>query len=224
MSRLFNHSYWSVYFIAGTQDVLFGEAVDTFVQRQQRLLTMLESALRAGVTCFQFREKGQNALSNETEIAHLAQACQSLCRAYHVPFFINDNVQLAKTLHADGIHVGQADQAIERVIAACAGQMHIGLSVNNFAQAKATNHLTAVDYLGVGPIYTTTSKPDAQPAVGLALLQQIKNQDITKPLVAIGGINADNAADVRLSGADGVAVISAITQATDRVWAVEQLK
>lgn len=200
----------AVYFVAGTQDMLCSS-----VKPSNQLLLCLESALMAGITCFQLREKGHHSLKNADEVSQLAKDCQQLCQRYHVPFFINDNVTLALDVGADGIHVGQDDMPIEQVIQQCQGRLYIGLSVNTLAQAVAANTLDNIDYLGVGPIFPTTSKADAQAVTGTELIRQIRQAGITKPLVGIGGINTANAYKVRAAGADGVAVISAITQSDD---------
>ncbi|AQY52245.1 thiamine-phosphate pyrophosphorylase [Listeria weihenstephanensis FSL R9-0317] len=191
-----------VYFIAGTQDVLAGE-----------LLPVLEDALKSGVTCFQFREK---KLTEPAKIESLAKSCQEICRKYQVPFFVNDDVKLALKIGADGVHVGQEDMAISKVIASCAGKMKIGLSVNTLEQADEAASCKALDYIGVGPIFATISKADAKPVTGLKLLQEIRDSGVTLPIVAIGGITPERAKWVRESGAQGMAVISAITKSENR--------
>lgn len=215
---------WSVYFIAGSQDIPCNKALISIEKRQQNLLRVLEQALVAGISCFQFREKADTALSISSDILRLAEQCQQLCHDYHVPFIVNDDVDLSLTIGADGVHVGQSDQAIAEVIERCPDNMLVGLSVNNLAQAQISANNSAIDYFGVGPIFPTTSKSDAKPVVGLSLLKAIKQSGINKPLVAIGGIDADNANDVRVAGADSIAVISAIAQQTDIAGAVQRLK
>ena len=209
----------SVYFIAGTQDVA-GEPAD----RVAALLDLLDRALAAGISCFQLREKGTKALQRPDDIRQLAEACLQRCRAHGVPLFINDDVDLALAIGADGVHVGQGDEAIEHVIARCEGKLLIGLTINTLEQAKLASHIDGIDYFGVGAIYATTSKADAKAPAGTGLIGSIRVAGIDKPMVGIGGISTENAAAVRRAGADGVAVISAITQADDVAEVVKRLK
>lgn len=211
-----NKNSLAIYFIAGTQDVCAPDG-----DKKLALLHLLSKACKAGITCFQLREKGEYALKNADEITQLAKACQQLCEHNHVPFFINDDVALARRIKADGIHVGQSDTPIEQVIAACRGDLQIGLSLNNLEQAIKADKIDGIDYYGVGPIFSTTSKVDAQTTTGTALIQQIRQAGINKPLVGIGGINTDNAHVVRAAGADGVAVISAIVQILSKVQTIQ---
>ncbi|KGL46150.1 thiamine-phosphate diphosphorylase [Listeria newyorkensis] len=187
-----------IYFIAGTQDVPRGQ-----------LLSVLDDALQSGVTCYQFREK---ALTEAAEIEVLAKLCQEICQKYGVPFFVNDDVELALKIGADGIHVGQDDMAILDVIGKCAGKMKIGLSVNTLAQAEVAATYAELDYIGVGPIFATTSKLDAKPTTGLRLIRDIREAGIGLPIVAIGGISQNDVESIRDAGAEGVAVISEITK------------
>jgi len=203
-----NKNILSLYFIVGTQDIHLPKT-----ERKQGLLEVLSQACDEQITCFQFREKGSHALQSKQEIYALAKQCQQICRDKKVAFVVDDDVDLALQLHADGIHVGQSDLAIHQVLQRCSGKMFIGLSINNFAQAQCAEQITGIDYYGVGPIFATTSKPDAQPVVGHGLLSAIRNAKIATPIVGIGGINQNNADSVRQAGADGIAVISAITHA-----------
>ncbi|MBE2893578.1 thiamine phosphate synthase [Spirabiliibacterium falconis] len=205
------------YWIAGSQD--FNSATN----RPQALLTCLEQALKCGITCYQFREKGAGALCDRTQIKQLAIAAQQRCRAYNVPFFINDDLELALELHADGIHVGQDDTPILELIERVNGQMLIGLSTHNLAQFQAADAIEGIDYCGFGPIFPTLSKPDADPAIGIAAIQQVRQANLCKPMVAIGGITVENASAVRRTGADGIAVISAITQSRNLPQTITQL-
>ena len=210
----------SVYFIAGTQDVrhLSGDPA-------QNLLSVLKQALEAGITCFQFRDKGEHSLANQP-IAQkvLAQQCQASCRAFNVPFVINDDVALALELAADGVHVGQGDMSIETVLARTQGKMFVGLSTHSLVQAQLAQANPHIDYIGVGPIFPTQSKKDQDPAVGLDFVAYLRQAGITKPIVAIGGVNAESAPRLLGDGADGVAVISAIAQASDIAAVVKSLK
>lgn len=198
----------SVYFIMGSQNA-------------PKPLETLERALQAGVSCFQLREKGPHALTGDAYVA-FARACQQLCRTYDVPFIVNDDVALALALDADGIHVGQDDLSIQS-FRAQAPRKIIGVSVHNETQLiEAVQH--GADYVGIGPIYQTTSKEDAEPPAGHHFLEHARALYPHLPIVAIGGIDEQNAQAVRASGADGVAVISAICKSRDIPRTIAQLR
>ncbi len=205
-------------FVAGSQD--FYHIKGGKNDRTNALLDTLELALQSKITAFQFRQKGDLALQDPVEIKRLALECQKLCKKYGAPFIINDEVQLALELKADGVHVGQEDMAIEEVVTLCQKCLFIGLSVNTLEQALKARHLDHIAYLGVGPIFPTPSKKDKQ-VVGVELLKKIQDSGVKKPLIAIGGITMHNASKLREYG--GIAVISAITQAKDKALAVETL-
>lgn len=203
-------------FVAGSQDFYHIKG-----DRINALLDALQLALESKITAFQFRQKGDLALQDPVKIKQLALECQKLCKKYGVPFIVNDEAQLALELKADGVHVGQEDMAIEKVIALCKKRLFIGLSVNTLEQALKARHLDGVSYLGVGPIFPTQSKKDIKQVVGVELLKKIRDSGVEKPLIAIGGITTDNAS--KLQKFSGIAVISAITQAKNKALAVEKL-
>ncbi|MFP6269647.1 thiamine phosphate synthase [Helicobacter pylori] len=215
---MFDANCLKLMFVAGSQD--FYHIKGGKNDRINALLDTLELALQSKITAFQFRQKGDLALQDPTQIKQLALECQKLCQKYGAPFIVNDEVRLALELKADGVHVGQEDMAIEEVITLCQKHQFIGLSVNTLEQALKARHLDAVAYLGVGPIFPTPSKKDKQ-VVGVELLKKIHDSGVKKPLVAIGGITIHNASKLREYG--GIAVISAITQAKDKALAVETL-
>ncbi|MCS4487045.1 thiamine phosphate synthase [Staphylococcus americanisciuri] len=195
---IFDRKQLRVYFIAGTQDVKSGS-----------LDQILEEALKAGITMFQFREKGPSALTGEAK-KEKALALQRLCQAYQVPFIVNDDVALALEINADGIHVGQGDAKVQSFYAQATDKI-IGLSVGNFAEYDQSD-LTHVDYIGVGPVYKTQSKHDAKQAGGIEMIRRMRRYDEEIPIVAIGGITEENVASIVKNGADGIATISSITQ------------
>lgn len=205
-------------FVAGSQD--FYHIKGGKNDRINALLETLELALESKITAFQFRQKGDLALQDPTQIKQLALECQKLCQKYGTPFIINDEVRLALELKADGVHVGQEDMAIEEVITLCQKRLFIGLSVNTLEQALKARHLDHIAYLGVGPIFPTLSKKDKQ-VVGVELLKKIRDSGVKKPLIAIGGITMHNASKLREYG--GIAVISAITQARDKALVIGKL-
>ncbi|MFP6296365.1 thiamine phosphate synthase [Helicobacter pylori] len=215
---MFDADCLKLMFVAGSQD--FYHIKGGKNDRINALLETLELALESKITAFQFRQKGDLALQDPTQIKRLALECQKLCKKYGAPFIVNDEVRLALELKADGVHVGQEDMAIEEVITLCQKRLFIGLSVNTLEQALKARHLDHIAYLGVGPIFPTPSKKDKQ-VVGVELLKKIKDSGVKKPLIAIGGITTDNASKLREYG--GIAVISAITQARDKALAVETL-
>ncbi|GAA8004716.1 thiamine phosphate synthase [Helicobacter pylori] len=215
---MFDANCLKLMFVAGSQD--FYHVKGGKNDRINALLETLELALQSQITAFQFRQKGDLALQDPTQIKQLALECQKLCQKYGVPFIVNDETQLALELKADGVHVGQEDMAIEEVITLCQKRLFIGLSVNTLEQALKARHLDAVAYLGVGPIFPTPSKKDKQ-VVGVELLKKIQDSGIKKPFIAIGGITMHNASKLREYG--GIAVISAITQAKDKALAVGKL-
>lgn len=206
-------------FVAGSQD--FYHIKGGKNDRINALLDALELALQSQITAFQFRQKGDLALQDPTQIKRLALECQKLCKKYGAPFIVNDEVQLALELKADGVHVGQEDMAIEEVVTLCQKRLFIGLSVNTLEQALKARHLDHIAYLGVGPIFPTPSKKDAKQVVGVELLKKIRDSGAKKPLIAIGGITMHNASKLREYG--GIAVISAITKARDKALAIEKL-
>ncbi|QIM68114.1 thiamine phosphate synthase [Basfia succiniciproducens] len=212
-------SMLSVYFIAGSQDCrhLPGEPTEN-------LLTILQRALEAGITCFQFREKGEQSLACDPQLKRrLALKCLQLCRQFQVPFIVNDDVELALSIQADGIHVGQKDTAVETILRNARNKPIIGLSINTLAQALANKDRQDIDYFGVGPIFPTNSKADHSPVVGMNFIRQIRQLGIDKPCVAIGGIKEESAAILRRLGTDGVAVISAISHSVNIANTVKTL-
>lgn len=207
-----------LYFIAGTQDCLHLEG-----DPAQNLLNILQQALQSGITCYQFREKGKKSLQAPSQIRELAIQCRDLCRQYQVPFVVNDDVQLAIDIGADGIHVGQTDMVVADVAARCRRDCFIGTSVNTLEQGLAAQANPLIDYFGTGPIFPTQSKEDPKPVVGEAFVSTIRAHGIDKPIVAIGGVTAKTAGALRQRGANGVAVISAITQSKHIAKTVREL-
>ncbi|WP_332649891.1 thiamine phosphate synthase [Lysinibacillus sp. 54212] len=187
-----------VYFIMGTQNITNREP-----------LKVLEEALQAGVTIFQLREKGDGALHGAA-YEGFAIECQKLCQKYDVPFIVNDDIELAIKLGADGVHIGQEDMSVGEVREKI-GDRILGISVHNMEELQvALTH--KADYVGIGPIFATKSKADAKTPAGTSFLQQVSHQYPELPIVAIGGITKQNGTEPIQAGADGVAVISAICE------------
>ena len=170
---------------------------------RQTLYEQVEAALRGGVTCVQLREK---ALDEEAFLSE-AKKIHSLCRTYHVPFIIDDNAEIAVLCGADGVHVGQHDMEAKYVRTLVGENMILGVSVQTVQQAILAQE-NGADYLGVGAVFATSTKPDAD-AVSRETLTAIC-QAVSIPVVAIGGIDAGNLPELSGTGIDGVALVSAI--------------
>ena len=201
-----------VYFVCGTQDTGLNK---------KRLLEIVEEACRGGVTCFQFREKGDGTLEGQQKL-ELAQRLQQICVQYNVLFIINDDVELAVAVNADGVHVGQDDMRLEDV-RHLVGHKVVGISIHSVEELRKTEIVYA-DCVGVGPMYATSSKPDAQEPCGPERTSELQAEGLTLPCVGIGGITLDNARAVLHAGACGVAIISAIAHAEHPYEAAQQFK
>lgn len=175
---------------------------------QQTLYDQVEAAIKGGVTCVQLREK------NLSEEAFLKEALEikALCHSYSIPFIINDHVQVALECDADGIHVGQNDMSLEKVRSIVGNHKILGVSVQTVEQALMAQKLGA-DYLGVGAIFSTSTKLDAT-HVSYQTLKAICEATVL-PVVAIGGIHKQNILKLAGTGVDGVALISAIFASSD---------
>lgn len=183
-------------------------------------LEVLEEAIEGGITLFQFREKGQGALTGASQF-RLAKKMQALCKQKGIPFIVNDDIELAMALDADGVHVGQEDESAEEVRRRIRNKI-LGVSAHNWEEAqRAIAH--GADYLGVGPIFNTQTKHDAKEAQGPEIIRAMRQQGIQLPIVGIGGITADNAGTVIQAGADGISIISAISLAEDPAASAREL-
>lgn len=175
---------------------------------ERTLYQQVERALKGGVTCVQLREKDLP----EAEFLAEAREIGALCRSYGVPFIINDNVEIALACGADGVHVGQSDMEAGRVRAAVGQNMMVGVSAQTVEEALAAQRAGA-DYLGVGAVFATSTKLDAEAVSHQTLKDICAAVDI--PVTAIGGINQDNILELSGTGIDGVALVSAIFGAED---------
>ena len=181
----------------------------------------LAAAIRGGVTMYQYREKGKGSLPGESRIRY-AKALQQLCKENGIPFIVNDDVDLAIALDADGVHIGQEDEELP-LVRKRMGNKIVGISAHTLYEAMQACEQGA-DYIGVGPIYPTSSKQDTFPVQGTLIIREMRAAGLTIPLVGIGGITEVNGADVMAAGADGLAVISAISRAEDVEGAAVRLK
>jgi thiamine-phosphate pyrophosphorylase len=173
---------------------------------------VLEEALKGGISVFQFREKGNGALKGDAKF-QLAKRMQKLCIQYNVPFIVNDDIELAISLDADGVHIGQEDENAIKVRERI-GNKVLGVSAHSIEEIKAAVEAGA-DYIGIGPIYPTSTKKDAKAVQGTRLIEKVKEENLTIPIVGIGGITTENAFAVIRAGADGVAIISEISMAAN---------
>lgn len=185
-------------------------------------LVVLEEALKGGVTCFQLREKGEGALEGDA-LRTFAEACKKICHRYDVPFIVNDDIDLALAIDADGVHVGQEDGDIPAIRRQIGSSKLLGVSTHNIEEALAAAEAGA-DYIGIGPIYSTKTKVDAQSVIGPEMIRQVASLLPGLPMVGIGGISERKASAVIRAGASGVAVVSAIAGQDDPLEAARRLK
>lgn len=181
------------------------------------LYRQVEAALQNGVTCLQLREKNLN----EEEFLKEALEIGRLCRQYGVPFIINDNVEIAIKCQADGIHIGQEDMDLKQVRNLVGEHMVVGVSAHTVEEARTAQE-NGADYLGLGSVFSTSTKKDVQ-EMSAHTLRAIC-QSVTIPTVAIGGISEKNIHLLKGSQVDGIAVVSAIFKAPDPGKAAAKLK
>lgn len=174
-------------------------------------------AVAGGVTMVQLREKD----AATGEFVELARRLMDVLKPLGVPLIINDRVDVALAVDADGVHIGQSDMSYEDARRLLGPDKIIGLSVENFEDLEAANALD-VDYIGISPVYGTPTKTDTAEPFGLEGLRKAVQMS-GHPTVAIGGMNATTVGDVMAAGTDGVAVVSAICSAPSPRAAAEEL-
>lgn len=199
------------------EDLLLYAVTDRHWLKDETLENQVKKALQGGATFLQLREK---SLDDDIFLAE-AKEIQKLCKKYQVPFVINDNVDIALAIDADGVHVGQSDMEALDVRKRLGPDKIIGVSAQNVQQALlAQKH--GADYLGVGAVFPTGSKDDAED-VSFETLKAIC-QAVDIPVIAIGGITKENVSELKGSGICGIAVISAIFAQKDIKAATKELK
>lgn len=181
-------------------------------------LEIISAAVNGGVTVVQLREKD----CSTRDFIEQVLTIKEFLKTRGVPLIINDRVDVAQAVNADGVHLGQTDMPLEMAKDILGESMITGISAESLQDAIEAEKGGA-DYLGVSPIYATPTKTDTAPPLGLEGLREIRKA-VRLPLVGIGGLNQDNAADVIRNGADGVAVVSAIVAASDPEAAARALK
>jgi len=185
---------------------------------RRRFLERSEALLDAGLAMFQFRNKSADSFQKD----RLLKQTRKLCRQYQCLFIVNDDVDLARRCHADGIHVGQRDSEVAKVRQQMGDDAIIGVSCHgNLVLAETAIH-DGADYIAFGRFFPSKSKPDAPPA-DIRVLQQAKNR-FDVPIVAIGGINEDNANYVIQAGADLVAMIDGLFSSKDLSTTINKLQ
>lgn len=182
----------------------------------QTLYQQVEAALKGGATCVQLREKELD----EAAFLQEAKELWALCRRYGVPFIVNDNVDVAQACGADGVHVGQEDMKAGEVRRRVGEDMILGVSVHTVEEARRAVR-DGADYLGLGAVFPTSTKTDADQMSNETLRDICGAVEI--PVVAIGGLNRDNILRLSGSGVDGVALVSAIFGAEDIEAACREL-
>ncbi|MDO5410047.1 MAG: thiamine phosphate synthase [Lachnospiraceae bacterium] len=199
------------------EDLLLYAVTDRSWLNGETLYAQVEKALKGGATFIQLREKNLDVKSFQEEAA----AIKELCCSYKVPFVINDSVEIALAVDADGVHVGQSDMEAGDVRTKLGPDKIIGVSAQTVEQALlAEKH--GADYLGVGAVFSTDSKADAS-NISHDTLEAICRA-VKIPVIAIGGISKDNIMQLKGRGICGIAVISAIFAQKDLVQAAKDLK
>ena len=189
---------WSLYLVT-----------DSRQSKGRSNLEIIRSAVRGGVTIVQLREKDMTT----RELLEEGGRIKELLDNHHVLFLINDRVDVALALDADGVHLGKNDMPVTTARDLLGDDKIIGMSVEHPDEVESVV-ASGADYVAASPIYTTPTKPELETGLGLTGLREIRGRTAL-PLIAIGGMNLQTAADVITAGADGVAVVSAIVAADD---------
>lgn len=182
---------------------------DRKILKGRNFLQAMEEAIKGGVTLLQLREKD----ASTREYYDLAIKLKALAHSFDIPLIINDRLDIALAVDADGLHIGQDDLPLTVARKLLGPGKILGLSVSN-AEEAVCGEQNGADYLGAGAVYCTSSKDVLTPPIGSGELKRIKDA-VSIPVVAIGGIGLSNIREVKEAGADGIAVISAILGSRD---------
>ena len=188
--------------------LLYAVTDQSWLKEGQTLLSVCEDVLGSGATFLQIREKDLDPNSFAEEAAKL----KDLCARYKVPYVVNDSVEIALAIDADGVHVGQSDIKGRDIRGMIGTDKILGISAGTVAEAIAAENAGA-DYIGVGAVFGTSTKKNAR-NLTVEKLKEISSS-VSIPVVAIGGISGKNLMELSGSGVDGVAVVSAIFAAAD---------
>lgn len=188
------------------------------LSRGRNILSVVKSAVNGGVSCVQLREKKCSTLEFIEHALHL----KGFLNRHNIRLIINDRLDVAIAVGADGVHLGQKDMPFHMAKKIVKNTMIIGISAECLDDAVQAEKEGA-DYIGLGPIYATATKTDTGKPLGLKGFNEIRKK-IKIPIVAIGGLNHTNAASVIKSGADGIAVVSAIVSADNPEKSARELK
>lgn len=202
----------------GAVDYSLYLVTDRGLANGRSLKTIVEAAVRGGVSCVQLREKHCSA----RQFVEEARGLLPLLRRHRIPLIINDRLDIALAVNADGIHLGQSDMHINDARRLAGDRMIIGISAENLHHAVEAENQGA-DYIGISPVFATDTKADTAPPLGLEGVRRIR-QVVGIPLVGIGGINEHNVGAIVSAGANGVAVVSAIISAPCAETAAAGLK
>lgn len=181
------------------------------------LTEIIERAVMGGVTMVQLREKNATTGQFIQEALHI----KPILRKHHIPLIINDRLDVAMAIDADGVHLGQSDMHWQMARTLLGPEKIIGLSIENVDQLTEANNAD-IDYIGISPVFTTPTKKELSKGLGLPGTTEIAGLS-KHPSVAIGGINATNAADIIGTGTQGISVVSAICSAEDPETAAKEL-
>jgi thiamine-phosphate pyrophosphorylase len=179
---------------------------------------VIRAAILGGADCIQLREKGYSG----RELLEAGHLLRRLTREHGVNLIINDRIDVARAVDADGVHLGQGDLPIEVAREILGSDKIVGLSTHNVAEAVAAERAGA-NYIGLGPMKPTTTKLDTDPVVGPAGVKEVRAH-VSLPIVAIGGIKRDDVAEIIRNGANSVAIISAIIDAEDVEGAAREIR
>ena len=196
--------------------LLYAVTDQSWLKEDQALFSVCEDVLANGATFLQIREKDLDADTFEAEAAKLNE----LCHRYHVSYVVNDSVEIALAIDADGVHVGQSDIRGRDIRSLIGPDKILGISAGTVEEAIAAENAGA-DYIGVGAVFGTSTKKNAR-NLSVEKLNEITSA-VSIPVVAIGGIHAGNLMELSGSGVDGVAVVSAIFAADNPGEATAQL-
>ena len=207
MERPPMHGDWSLYVIT-----------DAAVIGNRPLPHVVEAAMRGGAGVLQYREKKKPTRRMVQEAAALA----ALCRRYRAVFIVNDRIDVALAVEADGVHLGQDDMPVDVARRLLGPRRLIGVTVHNLEEIEEAQR-SGADYISLAPVFATPTKPDHQTPMGVDGLKRLM-EAVRCPAVAIGGINAQNVADVIRTGVVGVCVVSAVLGQDDPEEAARTLR